>query len=119
MIVGLKMANSWTDPPCVIMISLIGGLPAWIISQVMIAKYFGIVYVPLLTLAIYLYYDYVHLNTPAAETTNFITFKVCAHPCAPLPPLSLDSAAPRPGVSPANGLSPPVSAEQQAAGPVG
>jgi len=74
-VVGLKMANSWSDPPCVIMISLIGGLPAWIIAQVMIAKYAGLVYVPLLTLAIYLYYDFVHLNTPPAKTTDFITFK--------------------------------------------
>eukprot|EP00966_Prymnesium_polylepis_P086322 1998465-Prymnesium_polylepis.1 len=70
------MANTWTDPTAVIIITLVGGIPAWIVSQVMIAKYFGIVYVPLLTLAIYLYYDFVHLNTPAAETTKYVTFKV-------------------------------------------
>lgn len=74
--VGLKMANSWTDPTCVIMITLIGGLPAWIIAQVMVAKYFGLLYVPLITLAIYLYYNWIHLNTPPANTTDFIEFKV-------------------------------------------
>jgi len=74
--VGLKMANNWTDPTCVIMITLIPGfLIAYPLANFLIAKYFGIIYMPLLTLAIYLWYDNVHLNTPAAETTKYIEFK--------------------------------------------
>ena len=80
--IGIKMANTWTDPTAVIIITLVGGIPAWIVAQVMIAKYFGIVYVPLLTLAIYLYYDFVHLNTPPAETTKYVEFKVARRPTA-------------------------------------
>jgi len=73
--VGFTMANKWTDPTIVIIVSLAGGVPAWIAANVYIAMNFGILYAPLLTLAIYVYYEFVHLNTPPGEPTKYIEFK--------------------------------------------
>lgn len=75
-LVGIFMANKWSDPPCVIMFSLIGGIPLYIATNIAIGLYCGIIYVPLLTLAIYLYYQFIHLNTPPADTTKYVEFKV-------------------------------------------
>ena len=80
-LVGIYMANKWTDPPCVIMFSLIGGIPLYIATNIAIGMHLGVAYVPLLTLAIVVYYQYVHLNTPPAETTKYVEFKVCAFVC--------------------------------------
>ena len=102
--VGLKMANSWTDPTCVIMVTLIPGfLIAYPVANFMIAKYFGIIYMPLLTLAIYLWYQFIHLNTPPAETTKYIEFKVRTRigrgppraPARPAAPPAHPAATPR------------------------
>jgi len=74
-LVGIYMANKWSDPPCVIMFSLIGGIPLFIASNVAVGLYCGVLYVPLVTLAIYAYYQLVHLNTPPAQTTKYLEFK--------------------------------------------
>lgn len=76
-LVGIYMANKWTDPPCVIMFSLIGGIPLYVTCNIMIGMHFGPLYTPLLTVFIYLYYQFIHLNTPPADTTKYVEFKVC------------------------------------------
>ena len=74
--VGLKMANNWSDPPLVIMFSLIGGIPVFVFINVYIGFLFGAMYTPVLTVLIVLYYQLIHLNTPPADTTKYIEFKV-------------------------------------------
>ena len=80
--VGWQMANKWSDPPIVIMVSLIGGIPAYVFLNIAIGYYFGIMYTPALTIAIVAYYQLIHLNTPPADTTKWVEFKV-VHPACP------------------------------------
>ena len=74
--VGWQMANKWSDPPIVIMASLILGIPAYFLLNLAFAYFVGILALPLPTLALVAYYQLVHLNTPPADTTKYVEFKV-------------------------------------------
>ena len=76
---GLAMANRWTDAPAQIILffalALFTGIPA---AHIAVAYFVSPFAAPLVTLACYLYYQYVFLITPPADTEKFLEFKVCA-----------------------------------------
>jgi len=73
--VGLTMSRRFTDPPIQIMVSLAGGIPAFIIGEYMIAKYVGLAYTVLPMIILAIFYELVWLNTPPADTEAYLTFK--------------------------------------------
>ena len=73
---GLAMANRWSDPPSQIILSITSAAVLLPASMILITVYFSIFAVPLVWVAIYVYYQYVFLATPPAETEKYITFKV-------------------------------------------
>jgi len=73
--VGLTMSRRLSDPPIQIMVGLAGGIPALLFGEYMIATRVGLAYtvLPLILLAIF--YEFVWLSTPPAETEKYLTFK--------------------------------------------
>ena len=73
--VGLTMSRRLTDPPIQIMISLAGGIVALIYGEYMIATRLGAAYTAIPFVVCYLYYQFVVLSTPPADTTKYLEFK--------------------------------------------
>jgi len=73
--VGLTMSRRWTDPPIQIMVALAGGIPALIAGEYMIATKLGVAYTVLPFIAMYLFYQFIFLSTPPADTEAYLIFK--------------------------------------------
>ena len=78
--VGMTMARSWSDPPMQILYALAGGLIVTGFGEYYIATRVGVAYMALPPLAMYLYYQFVFLNTPPADTEKYLEFKARAPP---------------------------------------
>ena len=74
--VGLTMSRNWTDPPMQIMLALAVGLIVLIVGEYVLATQLGIWYMALPFLPVYAYYHTFMMATPAANTEEFLTFKV-------------------------------------------
>ena len=74
--VGITMANRWSDPTSLLIVSLAGGIPLFVALEAAIALTYGVVYAAVLPIAITVWYKMIHLNTPAADTEAFLIFKV-------------------------------------------
>jgi hypothetical protein len=74
--VGLTMSRRWTDPPIQIMVSLIGGLVTMFAGNYYIATRVGPAYVALPLAVCFVYYRWVFLATPPADTEKYLIFKV-------------------------------------------
>jgi len=75
---GMAMANRWSDPPCQILLTFFLGVPAVAAAHLYLAYYYGLLFSPLPSVLCWLYYHYVFLATPPAETEKFLTFKDAA-----------------------------------------
>ena len=80
--VGLTMSRRWTDPPIQIMVALAGGIPALLVGEYLIATKVGLAYTVLPLIVLGIYYEFVFLATPKADTEKYLTFKVLAPHCA-------------------------------------
>jgi hypothetical protein len=73
--VGLTMSRRITDPPIQIMISLVAGIATMIYGEYMIATRLGAAYTPIPLIVCFIYYQFVVLATPPADTMKFLEFK--------------------------------------------
>jgi len=73
--VGYEMANSWFDPPLVIMYISFGGGAALISISVWLCQNFGWPYVPVPTLLIMLWYNLIWMAPEPGNTAKYIEFK--------------------------------------------
>jgi cyclopropane fatty-acyl-phospholipid synthase-like methyltransferase len=73
--VGLTMSRRWTDPPIQIMVALAGGIPALLVGEYLIATKVGLAYTVLPLIVLGIYYEFVFLATPKADTEKYLTFK--------------------------------------------
>ena len=76
--VGMTMARNWDDPPMQILYALAGGLIATIFGEYYIATRVGLAYMAVPPVLMWLYYTFVFMNTPAADTEKYLEFKVRA-----------------------------------------
>ena len=95
--VGLTMSRRWTDPPIQIMVALAGGIPALIAGEYMIATKLGVAYTVLPFIAMYLFYQFIFLSTPPADTEAYLIFKVRG--AAPATAMRASSARHRAGAT--------------------
>jgi len=72
---GLAMANRWSDPPSQIILFTALVVPGVAVAHVLVAMYVSIFAAPLVSLACFLYYHYVFLITPPADTEKYLEFK--------------------------------------------
>jgi len=72
---GSTMSRRYTDPPMQIMFTLIAGIPALIYGEYMIATKVGLAYAVLPLLIMYIFYEFVFLSTPPADTEAYLIFK--------------------------------------------
>merc|ERR1719201_1847651 len=72
---GLAMANKWSDPPCQIIMFFALGCPALLALMIAVGMYVSIFAVPLVWVAVYLYYQQIFLATPPADTEKYLEFK--------------------------------------------
>jgi len=66
--VGMAMSRNWDDPPMQILLALAGGAGTLIIGEYYIAMHLGPAYMALPLLMCYIFYHYVMMVTPPADT---------------------------------------------------
>ena len=73
--VGMAMSRNWYDPPMQILLTLAGGAVVLIIGEYYIATRLGAAYMMLPLIVCYLYYHFVAMSTPPADTKKYLEFK--------------------------------------------
>ena len=73
--VGMAMSRNWDDPPMQILLTLAGGAVVLIIGEYYIATRLGAAYMMLPLIVCYLYYHFVAMSTPPADTKKYLEFK--------------------------------------------
>ena len=77
---GMAMANTWTDPPMVLLYAFVAFFASWVVlpalSYVCFVAYgpYGLAAGPAVIGVLYLYYQFVWLNTPAADCEEHLIF---------------------------------------------